>query len=132
MPTTTLYEELLSDFRKRLDRAFRALRRRGIFARRNFLCCQGCGCSDIAIRYEDKEFSDKHRAWLFYHQQDESNLGKGFTYITWGHRDDDAAEETLSALATEICGILNKFGLNTEHDGTSSQRIKIVYPMETD
>jgi len=89
-----------------LNRAFRALRKSGYFARQNFWCCQTCGWADVPEGKENKV--------VFYHRQDNDDrkLGNPF-HVAW------------SGDGNEICRIFNENGIKTEWDGSDDHRIKI-------
>ena len=62
--------------RAALRAAFQDLRRRGYFARMNWLCCQTCGWAAIPPERTNKA--------VFYHRQDAASLEEaGGTYVAW-------------------------------------------------
>jgi hypothetical protein len=73
----------------RLNEAFRALRKHGLIARQNFMCCGGCaGC---ALANEAEKLVDLGKTVagaVFYHKQSGDRLreGKGF-YVNFGTLD---------------------------------------------
>jgi hypothetical protein len=88
--------------------AFKALRRKGYFAKQNFLCCQSCAWAEIAeMGYDDKA--------VFYHAQDYDNYKDGQDFfLAW---DGDG---------NEIVETLNKYGVQTEWNGNDVKRIKVI------
>ena len=91
----------------KLTEAFKDLRKKGYFARQNFLCCQSCGWASVPEGKSDKV--------VFYHSQDKSDLEKtGSCHLAW---DGDG---------NEIVEVMKQHGIKTEWDGTKGQRIKIT------
>lgn len=118
-------------FKSMISKAFTNLRKNGIYARMNFLCCQSCGCYEINDMYKDDNFSKKYKAWCFYHQQDNERLKNGMLHLSWGARPDrenSMLDTEYTALSQSICKALEDQGLVTEHNGTVNQRIIIKYP----
>lgn len=90
----------------KLNKAFRALRKAGYFARQNFWCCQTCAWADVPDEFE-------HKA-VFYHRQDAADLKeRGYVYLAW------------SGNGEEICSILRENGLSVKWDGSSNKRILV-------
>lgn len=89
-----------------LNKAFRALRKAGYFARQNWACCQSCGWAEIPDGRGDKA--------VFYHAQDndDKRAGKPF-HMAW------------SGDGHEICRILNANGVKTSWNGSEGQRIMV-------
>ena len=91
-----------------LTLAFKDLRRKGYFARMNFLCCQSCGWAAVP--------NDNANA-VFYHAQDHESFKEGEDLnLAW------------SGNAYEIIGILHRRGLICEWDGTAEKRILVKNP----
>lgn len=90
-----------------LGKAFRELRKKGYFARQNFLCCRTCGWAAIPKEQLSKA--------VFYHGQDNDDKldGKDF-YLAW---DGDGKE---------ICDILKSCGVDTDWNGDQDERIKVI------
>jgi hypothetical protein len=89
--------------------AFKALRRKGYFAKQNFLCCQSCGWAEInELGYDDKA--------VFYHVQDYHDYKDGQDFfLAW--RGD----------GNEIVKTLNKYGVQTLWNGEDNKRIKVLH-----
>lgn len=85
---------------EKLTVAFKALRKLGYFARKNFRCCQTCAWYEIDTDHPKYE----HNA-VFYHNQDNADLqGKEQgCYLAW--RGD----------AAQIKKVLEEAGLKVEH-----------------
>lgn len=124
----------------RVTAAFKALRKQGIFARQNFLCCQGCACSDIYHRKDVVEYA-------FYHQQDRDAFRetKGWRewsaelqsplYIAFGlgpaHRAHDGLHPDHNSssieVANKIVAALRAEGLKVTWDGDTNTRIEVEH-----
>lgn len=89
---------------EKLNNAFRALRKRGYFARQNFWCCQTCGCAAVPEEHAE--------SYVFYHQQDAEGLKRdGGTMLAWGGDGYEIVKTFLEA------------GLTTKWDGSKNTRI---------
>lgn len=89
-----------------LNKAFRALRKKGYFAKQNFWCCQSCAWSAMS--------DEEGKKAVFYHQQDNDNLKEnGTCHLAWAGN------------GKEIVEILNANGVKTEWEESSNKRIKI-------
>lgn len=98
----------------RLTAAFRDLRSQGLFARRNFWCCQGCGWAAIEA---DPKARAKHDAKgaVFYHQQDAQDLtSTGRVFLAWAG-DGNAIVNTMV-----------RHGLGVKWDGSPHTRIEVI------
>ena len=98
--------------RVKVRTAFKALRKKGYFARMNFWCCQSCGWAAIE---EDK--ADKA---VFYHNQDhvdawdtDNNL-QNKLYLCW------AGDGKV------ITEVLTQHGLDVEWEGSDDKRIVVA------
>lgn len=101
----------MADLTDKLTAAFRELRKRGFFARRNFWCCQSCGWSAVPAT---NRLGHPFAGVVFYHAQDAEQLEKsGECYLAW------------SGDGHQIVRILNQFGINTEWDGEKATRILV-------
>lgn len=90
-----------------LTKAFRALRKKGYFAKQNFMCCQSCGCAAIPEENEKK--------YVFYHSQDNDDLRQyGYCYLAW------------SGDGKEIVETLEAEGIKVDWKGSNEKRIKIT------
>ena len=99
------------DVRCAVRNAFKAIRRKGVFARMNFLCCQNCAWAEISDLYPD----DDHPC-LFFHAQDNDDLYDGSVFLA--HSGDAA----LIAVP-----ILEKHGLKVDWDGDQNKRIFVTF-----
>lgn len=90
-----------------LNLAFEELGSMGYFSKQNFWCCQTCAWNAIPIEESDKA--------VFFHAQDAEDLRKkGECYLSW------------SGNGEEIISVLNKHGIQTDWEGSETQRIKII------
>lgn len=90
---------------EKLNAAFRDLRKRGYFARKNWQCCMGCGYAAIPETYTKA---------VFYHAQDADILKEtGSVSLAW---DGDGAE---------IVDCLERAGLSVLWNGNKERRIKV-------
>jgi hypothetical protein len=90
-----------------ITKAFEALRKKGYFARQNFLCCQSCAWSAMTDEQAEKT--------VFYHQQDADDLReRGTCHLAW------------SGNGQEIVDVLKENGVEVDWDGSDSTRIKIT------
>jgi len=90
-----------------LTKAFNALRKKGYFARQNFLCCQSCGWAAVPEEKADKV--------VFFHNQDNADKKRGRPFnLAW------------AGDGQEICQILSENGVETEWNGDEHVRIKVT------
>jgi hypothetical protein len=90
---------------KNLTKAFSDLRKRGYFARQNFMCCQSCGWASVPNEYE--------RA-VFYHAQDKESMKKsGEVYLSWAGN------------GQEIVKVFQDNGFIVDWNGETTTRIKV-------
>lgn len=93
-------------FQSQLSDGFRTLRAIGYFAEENFWCCQTCGCASVP-----KKFAKKY---VFYHEQDADRIPEEHSvYLAWDGQ------------ADEIRDVFQTLGLQVEHDGSKSTRIRV-------
>lgn len=89
-----------------LNKAFKALRKAGYFAKQNFTCCQSCAWAEVPDEQSEKA--------VFYHRQDADDLKEsGSCHLAW------------AGDGKEIVKILEENGVKTEWEGTDNKRIKI-------
>lgn len=93
-----------------LNQAFKELRKKGYFARQNFLCCQTCGWD--AVPYE------KSRKAVFYHGQDAQHIKSGNIdehgiYMCWDGNGD------------EIVSVFKSLGFIVTWRGDYDSRIRV-------
>lgn len=107
-----------------LTAAFKMMRKYGIFARQNFLCCQTCGCAavDKAVEEKRKKKQDVPLGYCFYHAQDAACLREeGRVMLAYGAIDDNGdstAVGSIIAMCLRECGVAYKW------DGSRYTRIE--------
>jgi hypothetical protein len=90
-----------------LTKAFKALRKKGYFARQNFWCCQSCAWSAMT--------DEQAKKTVFYHRQDANDLrDNDFCYLAW------------SGNGQEIVEVLKENGVQVEWDGSNVKRMLIT------
>lgn len=98
--------------KRKLDAAFRALRKKGYIARQRFLCCGSCGGYALAEHFDKKGIPEgKERKAVWYCEQ--SDPSTGGIYVNW------------QGDPVEICGIIRSVGLQAYHDGDEGMAILI-------
>ena len=89
-----------------LTKAFAELRKKGYFARQNFMCCQSCGWAAMT--------DEQAKNAVFYHNQDYRYLKYGDDlYLAW------------SGDGHFIARTLEGFGMKVKWDGDSSDKIMV-------
>ena len=107
-----------------LTAAFKMMRRYGIFARQNFLCCQTCGRLGVAEAVEEKrkKNDDVPLGYCFYHAQDAATLrNEGRVMLAYGAID---AKGDSTAVGSIIAMCLRKCGVAYKWDGSRYTRIE--------
>lgn len=92
--------------KENINKAFRALRKVGYFAKQDHTCCQTCGWVEVPDEFAEKA--------VFYHHQDTENLhDHGNCFVAW------------SGDGEEIRRILNENKVRTDWNGKTNSRIRI-------
>lgn len=117
-----------------LTEAFQLMRQNGIVARKNFECCQGCGCAAIADLIKKQVAKNKTTVgYCFYHRQDNDNkLDTGRFYLAYGtpgEGDSTDPKVTATDVGNIICECLKQVGLLYQWDGTGGNRIRVSMTM---
>lgn len=103
-----------------LNIAFKELRKLGIVARQNFMCCQSCGWANIS-----KDEPKKTIGYAFYHAQDAERLKEdGKVNIAY-----DTANEkkfTQEQIGIKVALALANNGLKVNWSGEKGMRIEVV------
>jgi hypothetical protein len=120
----------VEDMKVRLNRAFAALRRQGLIARQNYLCCSSCAGYSItedAVKRVGK--GKKVNGCVFYHRQDTERFLEGNTlFLAYGEL--DSTELGTIGLPTAQVGALvmaalEAEGLEPHWDGDPNARIEL-------
>ncbi len=121
-------------FKIRLNNAFKEMRKKGLVARQNYLCCQTCAgygiTTDTAKRIkEGKVKKEDVKGCVFYHHQDTEGLRKHHSlYLAYGPMDSEESgliglEETQ--VGAIVCECLKNNELEYEWNGSGHQRILV-------
>jgi len=103
-----------TDFRARLNSAFRDLRKSGFVARQNFTCCQSCGLAALPKGTEN---------YAFYHRQDAACLRDARkpdqvgVHLAWGGDGE------------QVAAAMRRAGLTVDWNGSESRRIWVCEPV---
>lgn len=103
-----------------VNTVFPALRKKGIIARANFLCCSSCASYDLATQATAKN----KRGWVFWHRQDEQRVMEdGGLYLKFTGSDGCSkppknAVSTIT-IANEVIQELRNAGITYDWDGST-------------
>lgn len=106
---------------------FPALRKAGLYARANYMCCGGCASYGLGQDLEAANLKGKPRAGgVYWHNQDEARIRKdGQVYIGYG-----ASEHGASVTTEEVGELLvlecRLAGLAVEWDGKAISRVRVT------
>lgn len=107
--------------------AFREMRKQGLLAKQNFMCCRSCGSH--ALWNTMGEQPGKYKGAVFYCKQDGDNLREsGKFYLGFGAADTDDDKET-TIIGWMVQSALVKSGLQVEWDGSPGTRILVRFPL---
>lgn len=121
-----------NEVRSNILKAFAHLRRKGIIARANFLCCQNCAGYDITqIAVKQINEGKEVNGCVFWHGQDEENWqSRGSMYLAFGDMDSGELGRKIGLETTEVGKIvvsaLKQFNIPYEWDGKGTTRIKVM------
>jgi hypothetical protein len=121
-----------NEVRSNILKAFAYLRRKGIIARANFLCCQTCAGYDITqIAVKRVNAGKEVKGCVFWHAQDEQNWQRsGSMFLAFGNMDSGDLGGNIGLETTLVGKIvveaLKKFNVPYEWDGSSGRRIKVM------
>jgi hypothetical protein len=110
-----------------VHKVFPALRRKGILARSNFLCCQSCAGYDLATQATKKN----SLGYVFWHNQDEERIwGSGELMLAYTGSEEcntppKNAKSTLE-IGRMVIEELKRNGISYDWDGTDGQRICVL------
>ena len=120
-----------NEVRSNILKAFAHLRKRGIIARANFLCCQTCAGYDITqIAVKQVNKGKEVNGCVFWHAQDEQDWQhSGSMYLAFG--DMDSGDIGKIGLETSEVGkivikALKKYNVPYEWNGSAGRRIKVM------
>jgi hypothetical protein len=119
-----------SGFKAALNAAFRALRKRGVIARQEFLCCRTCAGYAIAeeIGKWPEEKRNKVTGIVFTTRQDKESTEAGDVFLKYG---DVAVDDKTYGLPTEVVGRMareeaERAGLFVAWDGNSMTCVRVL------
>lgn len=117
--------------RNNILKAFAYLRRKGIIARANFLCCQNCAGYDITqIAVKQVNEGKEVNGCVFWHGQDEESWQRsGYMYLAFGDMDSgDIGKIGLETteVGKRVVAALKQFNVPYEWDGSANTRIKVM------
>lgn len=125
---------LNSDQIVELDRGLSAfmanLRRRGIYARKAYLCCGSCG-HYAAGDHITQPANAHYRGYVFYHRQEAARLREGsrFAHLQWSIRDGEDAPAVVAAFGDEVRQAAVEAGLAFEWGGTPEEVFRVGYDL---
>ena len=118
-----------SEIREKLLAAFSDLRRQGIIARADYMCCGSCATYNLLLEAERR--SDKGKVVkgiAYWHKQDEESFRKsGMLFIGYS----GVKKFRCKLIAEMIVETLNEYGLVTEWDGSDSNKVEVKGIHET-
>ena len=131
----------MSRNRRRIETVFGELEKRGIIARADFSCCNGCGSGEIFNRelpgYQEKN-GPEHQpiGYLFFHEQDTDAANDGYRlHLRHGsisEADDALDQERVHADQILVAGMvieeLREHGFQVEWDGNTWSTIQVLEP----
>jgi hypothetical protein len=103
-----------------LNVVFRALRKMGLVARQNFLCCSTCACAELYDRLTD----DKIGA-VYYHQQDAARMREQGTLCIRYSGNEDNGECSQRVVGEIVVAALRARGFDPEWDGDPAKVIEV-------
>lgn len=113
-------QNTITENRERLLGAFKDLRKQGIIARANFMCCGGCAAGAIAEKLGTGR--GQKVGGVYWHNQDEKGIHRnGGLHLGFGSLEGDESSER--ALGEKVVGLLQAHGIKTEWDGNPTRRI---------
>lgn len=102
------------EFKDKVNKFFRELRKKGYFAKQKFMCCNGCGTANIPEEFKNK--------YVFYHAQEYWRLEetKKRTHLT------PSLHLNWDGDGTEIARIARGLELKTNWDGSPETKIELI------
>lgn len=122
MRRSTVSQEAVREARQRVLEAFRQLRRKGIVARANYLCCTSCASYAL---HETAKQRPKAIGYAYWHQQNEEEMWRsGELYIGFAAVDDE--DPAHMEIGQRVVAELKKQGLEVEWPEDPDIKIKVV------
>jgi hypothetical protein len=110
------------EVRARLTKAFTSLRKMGFIARQNFLCCQGCACSQLSVIVAN---NPKVFGVLHYNKQEGERL-RNYGSVMLSFDAKSEKEEDAKFVGKIIFETLKLFGLLVSWNGCTDEKIKVL------
>jgi len=118
-----------------IGNAFKTLRRRGLIARQNFMCCSSCAGYDLATRIEKMKAEKRKKVMgmVYYCTQSETSFKEhGDLYLQYSDRSTNKRPDDIPMTTKEvgnlICDVFKEVGVPFEWSGKESQCIHVVNP----
>lgn len=111
---------IVKENRARLINAFSILRKRGLAARANFMCCMSCGIAEMEKKYEGKK-----EGFVFWYRQGEDDIRElGRVHLCLGcfGSFDEVRDEKVGR---EVVPVLREAGLNVIWNGDVCTKILV-------
>jgi len=124
-----------------LSTAFATMRKIGLLARQNFMCCQNCGGYAMATKatemIDEGKKKEDIKGCVFYHSQDNENKRDGdnfyLAYGTMGTKKYGDIGLSNKEVGKLVCKILSIYDVPYKWNGKEEERILIVQdPKEKD
>ncbi len=117
--------------RSRVLAAFRELRKRGLLARANYMCCQSCAGYALAQRASDLKTAGKEIVGVvFWHRQDDEYFRRsGRLYLAYGDvetREHGPIGMDTASVGRLVVETLERHGLAVTWDGDPGRRILVT------
>jgi len=107
----------------KVRKAFAILRKQGVEARMNFMCCSSCACANM---------DDKRPKKVYFHNQDTDNYikrGGSLAIRYWveqGKDSDEVQESKCLEHAKNIKAILESVGCKVMWEGSTSKILEVI------
>jgi hypothetical protein len=127
MSVQRVLDEKVAEMRRRVQMAFKELRRMGFIAKSNFACCMSCAVAEL----QDIGNEKRRNKAVYWHRQDEGHfretglLNIRYCYIpTKGIEGDTTCVE--HHIGEQVAMALRKAGLEIQWDGDPGKVIEVV------
>jgi hypothetical protein len=114
----------MNEEKRRMNEAFKVLRRQGLVARQDYKCCMSCALSALETDMETPR-NKKKRGFVYYHRQDKDSYENGYPlHLRYGAREEDDKEKSL-AVGVAVCIAFARQGFEVEWDGNVDLTIQV-------
>ncbi len=119
-PEWIVHMQKVKEIKLKIASAFRVVRKKGILARSNFMCCSGCAGSELSIMAHKKSGSI---GYVFYHSQDNERLLKsGKVHIGFS----SSGHVPTLRIAERLIVALQDAGLSTSWNHMESSKVEVT------